>query len=328
MGLNSSKSAEEKNETSKKWCIRELKKIYTTADNNMKKKFEFLYDSVFSLNNQRELVSSRIDLCMVVKSISKCSDALERLMTGNDKNESTIPCAFSLEHCFNSALKEWIQQSIFFTKGIPEIQRIQNTACCYLHASIAMHYYLTNGQYGMIDLTKFILKSSSEVIKKYIRGEGGSSINVLENMLQENSKFEYMSSSESNENFIKIFDNYGPFLVSQFRVTEDFIKAVNGINYDFTETPTKSLSDQNPEEKHAMVIVGYRCMNEKLILLVQNWWRSCPFFITTRSFLDYHRALIVYCTTKQTVQRKNFSYNSCVYAEALDCPESYVPEDM
>jgi hypothetical protein len=311
----------------KKICAEELGALYSDADADIRGKLEFLYTNVFiqsgKLNGSK---NQRMEKCKeCIKKESNCYYALERLMDGSDRSLEAIRNEYSLEYCFNGALKEW-KTSTIFNKGTREIQRIQRTACCHLHAAISMQYYLTEGRYGMIDFMQYVRTSSPELIEKYLFSDSGSSVKALRNMLQDGSKIDAIGNYVPDNEFIALFERYGPFLISRFEVSKDFADTSNKEKYDFTQINETKLNEKEIG-LHAMVIVGCRIHKGNLILLVQNWWDIRPFFITSRDFLEYHHAEIYFCRTKQ-MKKKDFIYNDGLFAEALDFPETFDVEDI
>jgi hypothetical protein len=306
---------------SKKFCVKELGKIYSKAHPNLQKMFIFffLYRKAFDLTDLSEGAKySRLSRCLKIRDgadnnndNNKYFRVLERLMKHKDTTKTEIPYSYSLKTCFKGNLSYWenVPTTVFNLRNVTEIQRVQETALCHFHAAIVMHYYLTKGILGMIDMTQFIL-SSPFLIEKYIFAPGGSSSDDLRNMLQDNSLLIHIGEDCEDGKFMELFNKFGPFLISGFEVTDDFFDpptptlssvptstltsisptsstsslnlisqspspVPNQVKYDFTNVENVKLEVRGC---HAMVMVGYNVEKKsgKLILLIQNWWRSRP----------------------------------------------------
>jgi len=189
------------------------------------------------------------------------------------------------------------------------VQRHQRSGLCYLHAPIVAQYYAVwktklkqrgenpatkipnETEHAMIDLTAFILKYfEPKALENYIfQDNGGFSHDALERILQPGSILENYHVT----NAPKFLAEHGPALVSNFAVYDDFRD--QSIHKHYGKPMGKKIGG------HAMVLVGTRTdSNNKLYLLLQNWWLKKQFVEVDVDYFKACGASLWFVATPQT----------------------------
>jgi len=189
------------------------------------------------------------------------------------------------------------------------VQRHQRSGLCYLHAPIVAQYYAichtkleqrienpTKGlnnemNHAMIDLTAFILKCCKpKALEIYIFHDiGGDSHKSFKRILQPGSLLENYHVT----NAPKFLAEHNPALVSGFTVYGDFHD--QSIHKHYGKPIGKKIG------AHAMVLVGTRTdSNNKLYLLLQNWWLKKQFVEVDVDYFKACGASLWFVATPQT----------------------------
>ena len=118
---------------------------------------------------------------------------------------------------------------------------------------------------------------------------------------------------------IYTFKMYGPALISEFEVFEDFT-ADDKLHYE-------GLPRGERVAFRALVLIGMKTKPVRTFLL-QNWWPRKQFISITEEYLIATKPTIYFVTTPQTSIPACFSTYSFRYAESvlLDRPERLLEE--
>jgi hypothetical protein len=202
------------------------------------------------------------------------------------------------------------------------VQRVERSGLCYIHAPVVLqHYLVTKGKnsvekIGMINISTYI-RDQFELnkLEKYIfENDGGSATIILDLILESGSKMS--TGSPCLIQFETTLKMYGPHLVSQFMVYEDFEK--NG-NLIYHGTPSGKCIG-----RHAMVLVGVRKENEKMKFLLQNWRAKKQFVEVDDEYLTECGAFVSYVQTQQTKIPVHFTTTNFFFAECMDLDQEDV----
>ena len=211
------------------------------------------------------------------------------------------------------------------------VQRQQLTGLCYLHAVVVVQYYAiwfaklkddanVISDHLQIDMTALILKTfDGPAMENYIfRDFGGSSQQALKNILQPGS----IVSAGSKELAPELLSKYGPALVSNFKVHEDFL------DRNVHEHYGQPIGDI--EGMLAMALVGSRCdpKTGNVFFLLQNWWSTKQFVEVDLEYLEACGATLYYVKTPQFGVPETFPTHTghIMQTEAIDMHERYALE--
>ena len=152
------------------------------------------------------------------------------------------------------------------------MQRWQQSRLCYMHAPVVLQYYAIwhslllkgtrSSKHGVMDVARYIAErfSSRQLEQHVFDDSGGSSKQFLEAILEPGS----ILTASVPTLFTKYLSLYGPGLVSNFKVFEDF---KNETVHKHHGMPVGLSSGQ-----HAMVLVGARtAVGGGKFFLLQNW---------------------------------------------------------
>ena len=152
------------------------------------------------------------------------------------------------------------------------MQRWQQSRLCYMHAPVVLQYYAIwhslllkgtrSSKHGVMDVARYIAErfSSRQLEQHVFDDSGGSSKQFLEAILEPSS----ILTATDPTRFTKYLSLYGPGLVSNFKVFEDF---KNETVHKHHGMPVGLSSGQ-----HAMVLVGARtAVGGHKFFLLQNW---------------------------------------------------------
>jgi hypothetical protein len=192
------------------------------------------------------------------------------------------------------------------------VQCFQSNRLCSRRASIVLQHYLvckTKREIaGMVDLTLWKRSEHGvcDMVSRLFGNGQDDSFEVLASLLVEGTKINYRSPSEITETFLR---NYGPCLVSDFTVYEDFLQSPR---LEFCGIPDARAHRQIGE--HAMVLVGTRTdqAGERHFLL-QNWWATKQFIDVDETYLNRCNAMIYYVVTPQDLIPEHFPIHCSVY---------------
>ena len=176
--------------------------------------------------------------------------------------------------------------------GLPEVvQRTQRSGSgtCFVQAPAIVVTYLVQmatGKYeGQIDIFKFMRHSfDKKMIYKYINSNKGSSDAVLVAMIPSSKNFLGKNFQQVNETHL-CFENlgeYGPGLVSQFKVYSDF-RTLGKFSYGDSDVPPDN--EPEPTTSHAMVLIGMRYVGQTWWYLLQNTWLEKQFVEVSQKYL-------------------------------------------
>ena len=268
--------------------------------------------------------------------------ALDRLQAIVVIGETSPTRANLDEQFFDAFIKdhpEWAGKNSFVVfrdhkslKGKPHalVERFQKSGLCYMHACVVVQHYLV----AMSSQDKVPMLNISEYLKKYMPSEslfehiwsnkGGDSWDFLNNILENKPKSRIISTASDAS--LLDFDlpeklrAYGPGLVSGFKVTKEFAL-----------DEWQHLGEYSSETflgRHAMVLVGYRTVNEKKRYLLQNWWKAKPYIEVDANYLFSSDAIIRFIKEPQMeMGRYPTSYETLVECDAgMDASENFTPE--
>ena len=127
-----------------------------------------------------------------------------------------------------------------------------------------------------------------------------------------------------------MFNLYGPALLSEFPVTRDFRTIRKVLFHDYIEdvedvedaaqdTIANEMTEpQDTTETHAIIMVGYKVVENVIYILCQNWWKSKQFFEMSASYFDACNVTAYFVITPQTKMKDNIIANSGFYFESND----------
>ena len=150
----------------------------------------------------------------------------------------------------------------------------------------------TRNPSNIINLAEFIRDNFDGLtLAKYIyENTGGSSKHLLSTILQPKSKIEALQ-TVAIENVIQ---EYGPILVSEFQVYQDFLEENRFLYHGDSED-----SEEGSVGMHSMLIIGYRKENDKVYYLLQNFWEKKQFIEVDGVYLKKCGATLYYVETSQ-----------------------------
>jgi hypothetical protein len=246
-------------------------------------------------------------------------------VNGDHRSNEIVPGV----HVFNHLSFPGYEASnvIFLKYPNLAVQRLQLSGLCSLHAPAVLHFYLSSMRYQqrekMLNIVGFVRDSFSKAeLKKHIfENEGGNSVRLLRRLLG------LADSCVVNchiSDIVSHYDRYGPALVSQFQVHDDFCSLEQFFHYG---SPTGECKGRY----HAMVLAGYRKdKNGNIYYLLQNWWKEKQFVEVSPAYLQECGVLVYFVTV--AVEPLDDSCPSIdgsfsfYESEAVDLPESYCPE--
>ena len=267
------------------------------------------------------------------------SKALERLKNIVEKRETT-PKRGTIQpttmfESFVQAHPEWKEGKDVFVihRDHPDlrgkehalVERLQPSGLCYMHAPIVLQHYLvamTNiGKVPMLDMPKYLRSqiSTGSLYRRIWDDEGGDSFDFLEHILSVIPE-ENLHGIRTEERLTKSLHEFGPALVSRFRVTKDFASNEEWQYLDKLEGKIIGL--------HAMVLIGCRSIGQERRFLLQNWWHKKPYVEVDLKYLLTTRANIHFIQEKQ-YSMGDFaqSYEPLVECESgMDAAERFLPE--
>jgi hypothetical protein len=214
------------------------------------------------------------------------------------------------------------------------VQRVQLSGLCYMHApTVVLHYAIWNtklksdpaaeSDHGMLDMAAEIaLHFSRERLGAHIfHGAGNYSADFLKGILHSGSEVLARYPREPVQELMECLREYGPAVVSNFGVHEDFLDKAVRHHHGLPDT-TKFHG------KHAMVLVGIRVNDSgKVFYLLQNWWKGKQFVEVSREYMVALRASFHFVVTPQksvSTDRHRFHSGRMRYAETeatIDLPE-------
>jgi hypothetical protein len=199
-----------------------------------------------------------------------------------------------------------------------------------MHACVVVQHYLV----AMNNHKEIPMLNMAEYLKKYMPGErlyqhiwnnkGGDSLDFLESIWKEKPESEsiiHCSNRSDLDSMDGYLQSYGPGLVSGFAVEKNF-----------TGDDWQHLGKYNVENfkgRHAMVLVGYRIVDEKKRYLLQNWWKSKPYVEVDVDYLISSKATIHFIKEKQE-KMGDYPTNNDAFVECetgIDASENFIPDN-
>ena len=210
--------------------------------------------------------------------------------------------------------------------GLPVvIQRTQRSGSgsCFLQAPAIIVCYLVQmatGKYdGQIDIFQFIRHSfNRKMINQYINTNSGCSETVLRAMIPcpRKKQLELLVPEVINTQscFENIFE-YGPGLVSQFKVYDDF-RTLGKFSYGDSDVPQDD--EPVPTTTHSMVLISMRYDRHTWWYLLQNTWLEKQYVEVSKKYLTkcIGDTPIMWVKTKVTELPSSFRKCQAKYAEA------------
>lgn len=216
------------------------------------------------------------------------------------------------------------------------IQRYQKSKLCYLHAVTMVQYYaicffcVKNGlpiQHSVLNIGFYIKKNFNpkRLERHIIYNNGGNSFLELKMILEQDSKYNHVYFDTEEDVVPLIITNlrkYGPALVSNFNVQDDFGNVHKRKHYG---TITREPNDNG----HAMVLVGYREEDGKHYFLLQNWWLEKQFVEVDIDYLSSCSPSLHWVTTEQKGIPKELptNFGTWLETEAAEFLDGYDLED-
>ena len=273
----------------------------------------------------------------------KLEKALERLETIVEKGESTPTRpnmeADSMFEDFVAKHKEWAEDSFVVFRDHEKlkgkshalVERFQKSGLCYMHACVVVQHYLVamnnDKEIPMLNMAKYLkMFMPGDILYQHIwNNKGGDSLDFLENILKNKPGVDGIASRQTDtlgkDDLDNLLKAHGPGLVSGFVVADAFIG--NGWQH---------LGEYKGEKfkgRHAMVLVGYRIVDEKKRYLLQNWWKSKPYVEVDVGYLLSSKAT-VHFITKPQMEMGDYPTSSEAYVECesgIDASENFIPDN-
>jgi hypothetical protein len=232
--------------------------------------------------------------------------------------------------------------TVFAHHKITIKQRRQLSRSCFLQAPIVLQAYLINKHTqrpaDMIDMSKYVRHYlPTKCLEKYLSKGSGDSFKFLASILHgKNGKFrgnagvlsvDVPLETEDVPWLFKKLKQFGPALITNFHVEEDFIRGTRVI---FNGEPTFETSHDS-ELRHAMLLVGIRMdpVTGEWRLLLQNWWRNKQFIEVSLGYMAECEAKVYFIMTPQERMMSNVEHHSQNFAESTvddGCDEDWDDE--
>jgi len=216
----------------------------------------------------------------------------------------------------------YVKENVYFLKNPKAKAQRQNSGLCYMHApAMLQHYKICESLPGekrppMIDLLKFVKEhfTPGQLRQHLFEDRGRSSDEFLESILEPGTKFAHAGHPA------KLFQAYGPGLVSHFEVHEDFQDSTVHKHYGEPKGDLTGL--------HAMVLVGHRTDElGKQYYLLQNFWTGKQFVEVDKEYLENCNANIIFVTSPQKEISSPVHYATyAALVEGIDRSEGYSME--
>ena len=231
--------------------------------------------------------------------------------------------------------------NVFKFHQIPMCRRVQKSGSCFLHASIVLAaykaYMCTPGKgvgnlpivdmskyvrhgFGSKNLTQFLIENSGGDSKHHLRkltgGGGQTTLEIKPQLFKTDSE----GASQGVCQLITLLQEYGPALVSQFIVDPHLIEVATSLEETLQEPPflggLNSSASNEVADRHAMVLVGVRFVQNEWRVLLQNWWPNMPFVEVSEEYLRSSDALLTFVISNDVQIPSRFDRCDAVYAEA------------
>jgi hypothetical protein len=204
------------------------------------------------------------------------------------------------------------------------VERVQLSGLCYMHAAVVLQHYLVAMQHeqatGMMSLTAYLRKwmPRQELHRHIFSDEGYSSFGFLIRIL-ENPPSDEQPSVRDEGALVQGLEEYGPALVSCFRVAPEFISR------QWQHLGTDNISPTSGA--HAMLLVGHRKEGEETRFLLQNWWTDKPYVEVDLQYLISAGAKVRFISQAQHSFGK-FETTTATFLECsdMDAAEGEYPE--
>lgn len=214
------------------------------------------------------------------------------------------------------------------------VERVQKAGLCFMHAPVVLQHYVVamntkdKSKVGVMDMPMFLRRNAN---CKYLwshvhENRGGNSFELLRTIMREDKDEDvtWLDCSTHDEAEIKkSLHQFGPALVSSFRVHADF---GDKDTITYRGKPTGKF-----EGLHSMLLVGYRHEKDgKILYLLQNWWEDKPFIEVDTAYLAKCYPALWFVKTRtggyKMPQEFAKSYDTYVKMEH-DAPESLMYEN-
>ena len=188
----------------------------------------------------------------------------------------------------------------------------------FIHAAIVLQHYLlslSQRDVGMIDMARMIQEffPPTYLKERIFRNRLGNSRAMLKEILEPGSLWRLTSC----RNFGKQLRTYGPGLVCDFSVYEDFHGAQEKFSFDGVPQGA-NLGD------NTMVLIGAReDSTGKSWFLLQNWWKHMQFVEVSMQYFRCCGPRTYFVTTPQTKVPTQFATHDLLFAECRpETPDS------
>jgi hypothetical protein len=198
------------------------------------------------------------------------------------------------------------------------VHESKESCLSYMHAPVVLQSYLISFSFRnaenfkaceMMDMRMYLLEQfeSREMRRHIMDTEGSSSIEYLDHILQVPNILMTSNTERISDSSLK---QYGPVLVFEFRVYEDFL--LTG-RFSYLEKPSGKLIGC-----HAMVLVGVRREGAQKVFLLQSWWRGKQFIEVSETYLKACQGKFAIVKSPQNGVRSGLESVYKKYAESSD----------
>lgn len=199
------------------------------------------------------------------------------------------------------------QKSFVFhrDRGVSLIQRLQlDNDLCHLHAPIvAQHYLVGMNQAGFRPTARISFRGPSN----------GYTDQVLKAIIKPGSVVASTDFGRCEEWLV----NFGPGIITQFAVEQNFLKCQQAIG----KHTSKTLG------YHAMLVIGSRRTTDgELRLLLQNWWYENQFIEIDETYWENSMTHVVFVKTPQTAIPSDIPTTNAPYAVTTVDRTAMLPE--
>ena len=192
-------------------------------------------------------------------------------------------------------------------------ERVQLSRLCFMHAPVVLQHYLvamqTDNRVPSLDIARYMRRyRSSKDLHDHIMADGvGFSRDFAEAILVPDS--ELMLIVPKDAHIPRLLEKYGPALLSNFLVDEDFRDADAHQHLGERDEASKIVG------RHAMLVVGHRQEGGSTRLLVQNWWRHKPFIEVDTAYLASTESQLYFALTPQPTIPEQFPTSDASHVE-------------
>ena len=227
--------------------------------------------------------------------------------------------------------------NVFQGHHIPVCRREQKAGSCFLHAAVvmaAMKEFMgltgKGGSLRMVDMCKYVRHcfDSDELTRFLVLDLGGVSLDHMRNLtsgaeqvtrtggdLFEPDETQQATALDSKPTcwIASQLAKNGPALVGQF-VLET--RMVHAKTTDREPLFLNGTNARDSKDRHAMVLVGARFVDNEWRFLLQNWWPNMPFVEVSAEYLESSKALVTFIPKEHVEIPESFERCEAAYAEA------------